>query len=404
MSESGVNMEEQTKHTLHVESIRQDLNRITEEWLQLHFRLAAVLVIIALAVEIAMAFFIATSDILTTTIVRYILKFILVPSGFAGFFLLAARLAIKSTRLSSRTKIYTMSLLFVLICFVYYTAHSAFVAIYALYAFAIFLTTTYADYKLTWLVSLAALLSLVISELLLCWDLDKVSVFADASRFIDFLVALSVVIGCSLVSIVTIQYEKRKNETSLRREVERELLKESILYDELTGTYNRKALHDALRALEQITPAGPLVFGIADIDYFKSVNDLYGHHVGDLCLMEFACVLCEYFGEGAVYRYSGDEFCLILHNTTLQTAEQLCERAQLRLRRVEFEGIPELKPTVCFGLSVYTKQDGASRLFNQADEALYEAKRVRNAVRVFQQGTATTGDGASIPLQEKPSR
>ena len=396
MSDLGTNMEEQTAHTMPIESIRQDLNRIVDEWLHLHFRLTGILVLIAFIVEIYMAFFIANSTILNTTIERYILKFILVPSGIAGICLLTAHFAITGKRLSPRTKAYTMSLLFVLICFVYYSAHSAFVAIYALYAFAIFLTTTYADYKLTWLVSLVSLLSLIASELFLRWDTDKVSVFSDANRLVDFLVALSVIIGCSLVSSMTIQYEKRKNETALRREVERELLKESVLYDELTGAYNRKALHEALRVLEQNAPTAPLVFGIADIDYFKSVNDLYGHHIGDVCLTEFACVLCEYFGEGAVYRYGGDEFCLILHNTTLQTAEQLCERAQLRLRRAEFEDVPDLKPTACFGLTAYSEQDGPSKLFNQADEALYEAKRVRNAIRSFQPGASSSSDGTSM--------
>lgn len=374
---------EETTRTLHVESIRGDLNRIVDEWLHLHLRLTAVLVIIAFVVEIAMAFFIANSEILTTTIERYIVKFIMVPSGLAGICLLAAYFCVYGKRLSKQAKIYAMSLLFVLICLIYYTAHSAFVAIYALYAFAIFLTTTYADYKLTGIVSTLSLVSFTVSELFFQWDVDKASVFADSNRFVDFLVAIAILIGCSILSSATIQYEQRKNESTLRREVERELLKESMLYDELTGALNRKALHEELRTLEQDVPRGPLVLGIADIDHFKSVNDLYGHHVGDLCLIEFACVLCEYFGESSVFRYGGDEFCLILKNTTIMSAEQLCERAQLRLRRVEFEGVPGLKPTACFGLTEYTDPDSAPRLFNQADEALYDAKTVRNAIRVF---------------------
>lgn len=393
-------MEERTTHTLHIESIRGDLNRIVDKWLHLHFRLTAFLVAIAFVIEVIMAFFIARSDILTTTIGRYILKFILVPSGLAGICLLSALFFIRGKRLSHKTKIYTMSLLLVLICFIYYSAHSAFVAIYALYAVAIFLTATYADYRLTGITAALSLLSLIISELFLRWDVDKLSVFASANRLVDFLVAMSVLVGCSLVASVTIQYEQRKNESSLRREVERELLKESMLYDELTGVYNRKALHAELRVLEQAAPVGPLVFGIVDIDHFKSVNDLYGHHVGDLCLSEFACVLSEYFGEPSVFRYGGDEFCLILKNTTLAAAEQLCERVQLRLRRVEFEGVPGLKPTACIGLTEYTLSDGSSRLFNQADEALYEAKKVRSAIRVFHHVAPSPGGGFRISSQE----
>jgi len=390
-------MEETTPHTLHVDSIRSDLNRIVDEWLHLHFRLAAVLVAIAFLVESCMAFFIVNSEILTTTITRYIIKYIVLPTCLSVLCLLAAHLTIRAKHITHQTKIYTMSLIFVLICTIYYTAHGAFVSIYALYAFAIFLTTTYANFKLTGLTSIISLGSLIVSELFFYWDSDKISVFADPNRLVDFLVALSILAGCSIVCSITIQYEQRKNEASLRREVERELLKESMLFDELTGAYNRKALHNELRLLEQATPSNPLVFGIADIDHFKSVNDLYGHQVGDLCLVEFACVLCEYFGESSVFRYGGDEFCLILKNTTIDKALLLCERAQARLRRVEFDGLPELKPTACFGLTEYVESDDIPHFFNQADEALYEAKKVRNAIRVYHLPSGTPGNFRVLP-------
>ena len=381
-----------------------DLNRIIDEWLRLHLRLTATLVAITFLIEIIMAFFIAKSAILTTSIARYIVKFILVPSGLAAICLLSAHLIVRGTRYSQRTKMYIMSLLFVMICFIYYSVHSASIAIFALYAFAIFLTTTYADYRLTGIVTVSSLMSLILSELFLQWDLDKVSVWSNTNRLVEFLVALSILIGCSIVASVTIQYEQRKNESTLRKEVERELLKESMLFDELTGAYNRKALHEELRKLEQTAPLAPLVFGIADIDHFKSVNDLYGHQVGDLCLVEFACVLSEYFGESSVFRYGGDEFCLILRNTTPSSAEQLCERAQLRLRRVEFHGVPGLKPTACFGLTQYTDPDSASRLFNQADEALYDAKKVRNAIRLFHPACSDSNMGFRISSQEDVTR
>jgi len=396
-------MEEKATHTLHIETIRAELNRILDEWLHLHYRMAAILVVIAFVVEIGLAFFIARSEILTTTIERYVLKFILAPSGLAGLCLLATTLTIRDKRVPHRAKVYVVSLTYVAICFIYYTAHSAFIAIYSLYAIAIFMTTTYADYKLTGLISVLSLVSLLVSELFFQWDLDKISVFDDVNRLVELLVAVAVLIGCSLVSGVTIHYERRKNEASLRREVEREIMKESLLYDELTGSLNRKALHEELKSLEKTPPTAPLVFGIADIDHFKSVNDLYGHHVGDLCLMEFACILSEYFGESSVYRYGGDEFCVILRNTTLSTAEQLCERVQNRLRRVEFEGVLDLKPTASFGLTAYSESEGVTRLFNHADEALYEAKITRNSIRVLRYASSEPGRRMQITSQEDVS-
>ncbi|NLI53606.1 MAG: GGDEF domain-containing protein [Clostridiales bacterium] len=376
-------MEETKQHKLHIEAIRSDLSRIMDEWLRLHFRLTAVFVAVAFVVECLMAFVIANSDILNTTIGRYIFKFIAVPSGLAGLCLLTGLYTLYKKNLSQKTKAYVVSLLFAQICFIYYTVHSAFFTVYSLYAFAIFLTTTYADYRLTGVVSLYSIASLAVSELFFHWDIDKVSVFTDSNRLVDFIIALSILIACSIISIGTIRYERRKNEASLRREVERELLKESLRQDELTGVYNRKALHDALRKLEQAGAKAPLVFGIADIDRFKAVNDVYGHQIGDLCLIEFSCILSECFGESAVYRYGGDEFCLILHDIAIDEAVRLCERAQARLFRAEFAGAPDLKPTACFGLTEFSESGGASRLFVQADEALYESKKVRNAIHVY---------------------
>ncbi len=104
-----------------------------------------------------------------------------------------------------------------------------------------------------------------------------------------------------------------------------------------------------------------------------------------------------------MFRYGGDEFCLILKQTTIDEARQLCERAQIRLRRVDFEGVSALKPTACFGLTAYHEDDGVTRLFNQADEALYEAKRTRNAIRVYQRSARPVGSFRILSQEDSPS-
>lgn len=218
-------MEQPNRNIVQIDLIRNDLNRIIDEWRKLHFRLAIVFVVIAFIIECILAVLIANSEILTTTVARYIVKFIAIPSGLAGISLAAGALALRSRHVDRNVKIYTVSLLFVFICFIYFTAHSAFIVTASLYVFAIFLTTTYADYCLTGVVSAFSVVSLFLSELFLRWDLDKVSIFADSSRMLDFLVTVCVLLGCSLVANVTIHYERRKNQASLRREVERKLLK-----------------------------------------------------------------------------------------------------------------------------------------------------------------------------------
>ncbi len=61
--------------------------------------------------------------------------------------------------------------------------------------------------------------------------------------------------------------------------------------DELTGIYNRKALHDAMRDLEDCNPQDNYIFEITGIDIFKNINDSWGHQAGDKCLITFAQLL-----------------------------------------------------------------------------------------------------------------
>ena len=376
-------LENASRRTLQVEAIRHDLRRIIEDWVKLHFRVAILFIAVAMSVEIMLAFYIKDTVILSTTIWRYILKFIAIPTLASGLCLLVSWLILRSEKASLQAKTYAVSLLIVALCFIYYTAHSAFVAIFALYVYAIFMTATYADYRLTGVVTMASIGSFVLSELLLYWDTDKVRLLDDPNRMVNVLIAISVLVGCSIIVNVTIKYERKKNEMSLRKDVERELLRESLQHDELTGVYNRKALHDVLRSLELGDQTRRLVFGIADIDHFKLFNDKHGHQIGDQCLSEFACILTEHFGEDNVYRYGGDEFCLVLYDIPLEEALLRCERVQARFQRVTFDGAAELKATASFGLTISTTKSSMSELFNNADEALYEAKITRNTIRVF---------------------
>ena len=246
------------------------------------------------------------------------------------------------------------------------------------------LTTIYANYYLTGAVTFVSIASVLLSELFIRWDLDKVSILESANRMFDFLIALVILIGCGAVCCVIIFYERRKNEAAIQKEIERALLRRKVQIDELTGVYSRKALHDALRDVEPLAGGGDIVFAIADIDHFKNVNDRCGHFAGDRCLVEFARVLSVRFGERSVFRYGGDEFCLLIRGVSAEDFLQLCGRAQEDLSLFRLENDPSLRLTSSFGVAVYVpERDNAARLFTHADQALYEAKRTRNTVHLY---------------------
>ena len=149
--------------------------------------------------------------------------------------------------------------------------------------------------------------------------------------------------------------------------------------DPLTGLANRRSL--ASFVTEQLIlfrHSGRRFSAImVDLDHFKKVNDGLGHSAGDRVLAQIAQVLLESSREiDLAGRYGGDEFVLVLPNTSLEQAATIAERIRAELRstnRVVPIGIPEV--TASFGVAESCSGDDWDSLIARADAALYEAKQ-----------------------------
>ena len=162
--------------------------------------------------------------------------------------------------------------------------------------------------------------------------------------------------------------------------------------DHLTKSYNRRYIMDALareRALADRSgkPFSTLLF---DLDHFKSINDRYGHLVGDEILADFARkVKAELRGMDTVNatdhkrsfgRYGGEEFIAVLPETELLGAQRCAERIRQLIADQSFRG--SFKVTVSVGVAEYRPGETVTQLLTRADQALYQAKRDgRNLVR-----------------------
>ncbi len=158
------------------------------------------------------------------------------------------------------------------------------------------------------------------------------------------------------------------------------------LIDELTGLYNRRYFNDAVsREVERFKRFGQRFSLIMlDVDHFKRFNDSYGHLAGDLALKCVATVLRETARTfDHVVRYGGEEFALILPHTDGDQALAAAERLRCAVagKPVPVEGNAGGVPlTVSLGAATFPEDAINGRdLVNRADEALYEAKRTRNA-------------------------
>jgi len=153
--------------------------------------------------------------------------------------------------------------------------------------------------------------------------------------------------------------------------------------DSLTNTLTRRYMDEAFAAeLERSRRSGqPLAFLMMDLDHFKAVNDTHGHQVGDRVLVEFAAKVQRQLRKSDLLgRFGGEEFALVLPNTSREAALQVAER--IRAACVPQAG--EVGCTVSIGLTLgQPENDTLDKLLARADAALYQAKNTgRNRVAV----------------------
>ena len=148
--------------------------------------------------------------------------------------------------------------------------------------------------------------------------------------------------------------------------------------DSLTGLSNRRELdrilaHEFERAMRN---GRPLSVALADVDFFKKINDLHSHAVGDNVLREVANVLkvgCRNID--MVGRYGGEEFVLVLPEADVEVARQICERLRVAIESFDWASKkPGLKVTMSFGLATLSNEPSYERLLALADGRLYDAK------------------------------
>jgi diguanylate cyclase (GGDEF)-like protein len=152
--------------------------------------------------------------------------------------------------------------------------------------------------------------------------------------------------------------------------------------DELTGLLNRRAMVPLVRRQVQVRQeraedAQPTCLAMIDLDYFKAVNDDYGHLAGDeaLRIVAHACVDALRCGD-VLARWGGEEFLLMLPNTGLQTAALCLERLRALLAYTPFDSIePGLSLTISAGVAEIVPGDTIEAAIARADQALYAAKR-----------------------------
>ncbi|MCU7850172.1 MAG: diguanylate cyclase [Candidatus Thiodiazotropha sp. (ex Lucinoma kastoroae)] len=165
-------------------------------------------------------------------------------------------------------------------------------------------------------------------------------------------------------------------------------MEESSLRDGLTGLYNRRYLDKQINQEIQLSKRynWDLSLAMVDIDFFKKVNDQYGHDAGDEVLQSVSnTMMGQLRGTDILCRYGGEEFALIMPKINLEKAASILDRLRSSIETSSIRvGDQSISVSVSMGVSQYSEQSTLDELFKQADHALYQSKKNgRNRVTLY---------------------
>ena len=166
-------------------------------------------------------------------------------------------------------------------------------------------------------------------------------------------------------------------------ESEKEKLRVLAMSDPLTGASNRLQFNTMIDNFIAVSRRynTPLSIMMFDIDHFKQVNDNYSHEVGDTILKQLVTIVSEHVREADLFvRWGGEEFLIVLSNTSLENAALAAQKFRASINEASFDKVGEI--TCSFGVSEMHSDDTISDFISRVDEALYQAKSAgRNCVK-----------------------
>lgn len=170
----------------------------------------------------------------------------------------------------------------------------------------------------------------------------------------------------------------KKNLTTVKKQLME--ANQTARRDHMTGAHNRRSYDEQVRRYLQLQDIDkePMTLILLDIDFFKKINDAYGHDIGDFVLKECVRLLQESFSreEDFIARLGGEEFGVILPGCNVEAAVKMADEAMARIRKEVFvQDNLEIRFTVSMGIAQYSPGESPDNWYKRADEALYNSKQ-----------------------------
>ena len=213
----------------------------------------------------------------------------------------------------------------------------------------------------------------------------SIALYLVSPNYIDVLDAAILHIICSIcggfIAFYFVRYIRKNSELLMK-------YKEYSRKDPLTGLYNIRTFHHYYKNFIKLARNEniPFTLMMLDIDHFKKVNDTYGHIAGDEVLKQIGNLLLKITGKDAIVtRNGGEEFAILLYGQDINSGRALAENIRKEIENTSFH-VPnhkDVKITISIGLAQYDpKMEHEHILYQESDQALYQAKSTRNIVEI----------------------
>jgi diguanylate cyclase (GGDEF)-like protein len=227
---------------------------------------------------------------------------------------------------------------------------------------------------LTWTIALLALAILFLQS-------DKHFAMPDGSRLERLATMLVFLLGfgrCMFIGIFSSSMRESLYQSGLKLKEAYRRIEELAELDELTGTLNRRCIMRVLEeqiASSQRTNASCSI-ALIDLDWFKRINDTFGHPTGDEVLRTFAItVFANIRPNDRFGRYGGEEFLLVFPDTDDKSAARILERLRVMIAELDWSAFsPDMRVTISAGVASLRDDENSDSILARADSALYDAK------------------------------
>ncbi|MCC8138610.1 MAG: GGDEF domain-containing protein [Clostridiales bacterium] len=358
----------------YIRTIEFEYEKVSRHWLKIHTMISAGLAAASFLLEAILYFILKALNLMESTASRYAMKYLLIPTGLNLLILLIIFMFRKLYPKRLTLQSYVISIGLVGICFVLFTIHSIFPSLYFLFAIPLMFSCLYGDYVLTSVTAICVFIARIVGDVVIVWDSAKSAVLDESYNSVNFAVSLLILTGFYISCLTLIYFEQEKSHAAVKKEVERVQFRQGMILDQLTALYNRTALDEVLGHLSEDDIG--LVCAMIDIDHFKEVNDTLGHTAGDDYLRKFSNVLRNACDQHLIFRYGGDEFCILFNGITLEEATTLCRRIYRESARIlDPKTIGGKTAAASYGLSVFDKDLSPDELIRKADQQMYAMKK-----------------------------